>query len=125
MKYIYFLVITLVFLVGCNSVKNNATDLSNGIEFERMEKINLWVHKDLTEANDMLGNKIKCFQVQYNSTLDLNKPWEPLCDSIESFKFKKGKQYHLSVHKKWIKDHELLADHTPYILELDKIIEEK
>lgn len=96
-----------------------------GPGYEKVEELMLWINHSQQEAHGMDGEKIKCLQVQYGETMDAEKEWEVLCDEIEGFSYVEGKIYQLKIKRKWLKDHELVADRSPYDFELIEIIETK
>lgn len=95
---------------------------SIGEIYEKEEEENYWVHARKTTANDMMGNPIECLQLQKGTTLDKDGEWLVICDPIEDFLYQEGKYYQIKVLKKWLKNHEMIADRSPYDLELVTVV---
>ena len=91
-------------------------------EYEKIEELTYWVSARRAVANDMDGNPVECLQFQTGKALDKEAAWEVVCDEIINFNYEEGNYYQIMVFKKWLKDHENLADRSPYDLEFKTVI---
>ena len=100
------------------SSENNSLD-----KYEKKEEVFYWVNSKKSLSLGAFGESLSCFQVSEEVELSSIQKWEPLCDLIAGFVHEEGTYYRIKVLRKWLMNHEMLADRSPYDFELVEILD--
>lgn len=112
-----------ILLTSCGTGKHTSGTEEPVYSYEREEELTFWVSPETTTAMGMWEQEITCFQISEEKKAENITKWESLCDQIQGFKHDGKHLFRIRVKRKWLKNHEMLADRAPYDLSLDEILE--